>query len=86
MSHFRGAIAEKFSQSYTDYLKWDIEAFEQGMLQIWPAEKIVYLSGDAEETLESVEDDKVYVIGGLVDRNRHKVKHTALCYQHYASM
>ena len=31
-------------------------------------EKVVYLSPDSEEYLESVEKDKIYVIGGLVDR------------------
>ncbi|CAI5437570.1 unnamed protein product [Caenorhabditis angaria] len=36
--------------------------------KIFPLEKIVYLSPDGEETLENVEDDKVYIIGGIVDR------------------
>lgn len=33
---------------------------------------IVYLTSDAEYTLEHLDDDKVYVIGGIVDRNRLK--------------
>lgn len=32
------------------------------------SKEIIYLSPDASEELESVEDDKVYVIGGIVDR------------------
>lgn len=36
-------------------------------------DKIVYLTADAEETLDTIEDGFAYVIGGLVDRNRHKV-------------
>ena len=32
---------------------------------------IVYLSADATNTVESVDPSKVYVIGGIVDRNRY---------------
>eukprot|EP00435_Cladocopium_sp_Y103_P024208 s1711_g5.t3 len=35
-------------------------------------EKLIYLTADAEEKLESFEPEMVYVIGGIVDRNRHK--------------
>lgn len=35
--------------------------------------KLVYLSADADEELTTLADDEVYIIGGIVDRNRHKV-------------
>lgn len=34
--------------------------------------RIVYLTSDASETLHELEDDKIYVVGGIVDRNRLK--------------
>jgi tRNA (guanine9-N1)-methyltransferase len=38
---------------------------------------LVYLSADAEEELETLRDDEVYIIGGIVDRNRYKVSRSS---------
>jgi tRNA (guanine9-N1)-methyltransferase len=42
----------------------------------WEKHKLVYLSADADEELETLAEDEVYIIGGLVDRNRYKVSYT----------
>ncbi|ADV21227.1 tRNA (guanine(9)-N1)-methyltransferase [Cryptococcus gattii E566] len=34
--------------------------------------KLVYLSADGEDELLSLSEDEIYIIGGIVDRNRHK--------------
>ncbi|EER09242.1 hypothetical protein, conserved [Perkinsus marinus ATCC 50983] len=34
--------------------------------------QVVYLTADSEDTMWSFEPDTVYIIGGLVDKNRHK--------------
>ena len=34
--------------------------------------RFVYLTGDSENELSALEDGTVYVIGGFIDRNRHK--------------
>jgi hypothetical protein len=34
---------------------------------------LVYPTADAEETIQELDASKVYIIEGIVDRNRHKV-------------
>lgn len=40
---------------------------------------VVFLTADSPETLESLDPETFYVIGGLVDRNRHKGYSEGLC-------
>lgn len=35
--------------------------------------QLVYLSADSEEELETLSPDEIYIIGGIVDHNRHKM-------------
>lgn len=56
------------------------EVFEKDFMKVIEEEpsfsytknQIVYLSADAEETLTELKKDEVYIIGGIVDRNRYK--------------
>ena len=35
---------------------------------------LVYLSADSPNELATLSEDEIYIIGGMVDRNRHKVR------------
>ncbi|CAM9754255.1 unnamed protein product [Ectocarpus sp. 4 AP-2014] len=45
--------------------------------EIFDKEELIYLSADSPATITHLEKGKVYIVGGLVDRNAHK----GLCYE-----
>lgn len=54
------------------YDGWPITVVEGNYIDIYDRERLVYLTADSEEVVETFDPDKVYVIGGIVDRNRLK--------------
>ncbi|KAK2862986.1 hypothetical protein Q5P01_002519 [Channa striata] len=54
------------------FLNYMMDITEESCLDLFPSETLVYLSPDAERALETVDADKVYVLGGLVDESIQK--------------
>ena len=57
------------------HLRWKGMAFShEPYAAVTPQEKasLVYLTADSEHTIHELEPGKKYIIGGIVDRNRHK--------------
>lgn len=54
--------------------KWAVTLDERPYMECFEdrVQKVVYLTADAKEMLDEIDEDMVVVIGGLVDRNRHK--------------
>jgi len=53
-------------------LNWKMHFHEKPIFEMFPREEIVYLSPDAEQELSDIQPEKVYVIGGIVDRTVKK--------------
>jgi len=56
----------------TGGLNWKMHFHEKPVFEIFPVEQLVYLSPDAEHDLTEILPEKVYVIGGIVDRTVKK--------------
>ncbi|KAL4240542.1 tRNA methyltransferase 10 [Mactra antiquata] len=59
-------------ESLGDYRGWDIRFRTQNYLEVFDKQSVVYLSSESPNVLETLDDNKVYIIGGLVDHNHHK--------------
>ncbi|VFQ88830.1 unnamed protein product [Cuscuta campestris] len=65
---------QKHLERLPGYDKWVIEKEERPYIEVFDnkKEKLVYLTADSENVLNEMDPKAVYIIGGLVDRNRWK--------------
>lgn len=63
---------EDILQKNNGYLSWDIFFRSTSYLDEFSKNEIVYLSSESSNILETLEESKVYIIGGLVDHNKQK--------------
>lgn len=63
-------IKSKLSFAAQGWETWPIQFSEKCLTEYHDKDKLVYLTHDAQEVLRTLDPDTVYVIGGIVDRNR----------------
>ena len=69
-----GRTAQRLDTAISGFHTWkNWTTDERPYTELYPRDSVVYLSGDATDTLLTLEPDKIYIIGGIVDHNRHKV-------------
>ncbi|KAJ3327621.1 tRNA (guanine(9)-N(1))-methyltransferase, partial [Kappamyces sp. JEL0680] len=79
-----GVIKETFAAKQSDYTRWKMGQFEKHFSELSPHDlgredplTFCYLTADSENEIDTLDPSVVYIIGGIVDKNRHK----GLCYQ-----
>eukprot|EP01063_Lacrimia_lanifica_P015258 TRINITY_DN22070_c0_g1_i1.p1 TRINITY_DN22070_c0_g1~~TRINITY_DN22070_c0_g1_i1.p1 ORF type:complete len:344 (+),score=174.83 TRINITY_DN22070_c0_g1_i1:78-1109(+) len=71
-----GGKLEQSLKSKDNFANWHLTAthdpVEKAVPDVVDSDTVTYLSGDSENTIDTVEGGKYYIVGGLVDRNKHK--------------
>lgn len=75
-TNFNGKV-EKEMEKHEGYRNWDIYFHSDSYTEIFDKSELVYLTSESDNVITKLEDDKVYIIGGLVDHNAHK----GVCYR-----
>ena len=76
MTSHVGKVQTEMSRN-DGYTNWDFNFVDGRYDTAFEKDKIVYLSAESENVLNILENDKAYIIGGLVDHNHHK----GLCHE-----
>ncbi|GEQ69788.1 hypothetical protein JCM33374_g3462 [Metschnikowia sp. JCM 33374] len=79
ISSFNKRLKERFDKSVSHYPQWKNIKFEENnsLSELLPKDqaelsKYVYLTADTENEIEDLQESHTYIIGGIVDKNRHK--------------
>ncbi|XP_005091028.1 tRNA methyltransferase 10 homolog A [Aplysia californica] len=77
--HFCGSSGKTMKRldEIGDYKGWDVYVDTRPYDEAFSKDSLVYLTSESPNILSDLSEDKVYVIGGLVDHNKHK----GLCHQ-----
>lgn len=73
LTSFGGKTEERLKTVLSGFENWrNITVDPRGYMDVFKKEELVYLTAESPNVIQTLEDDKVYIIGGLVDHNRLK--------------
>ncbi|CAO3621677.1 unnamed protein product [Cunninghamella blakesleeana] len=73
ISSFDSILEDAFHKKTPSYKNWlNVEFDSKNYEDQFDKSKLVYLSADSDNVAHELEEDKIYIIGGIVDKNRHK--------------
>lgn len=70
ITSFGGKLQERFEKSIPEYRLWKGIEFDAKDIPL--DKEFVYLTADTDEIIEKLNEGTTYIIGGIVDKNRHK--------------
>ncbi|KAF0378038.1 tRNA m1G methyltransferase Trm10 predicted [Gigaspora margarita] len=77
-------IQNRFDTKIQSHINWKDVVFDtKSYLERFDKDDLVYLTADATDVIDELDENKVYIIGGIVDKNRHKVFDLFLYYFAY---
>ncbi|KAH7618581.1 hypothetical protein Ndes2526B_g05489 [Nannochloris sp. 'desiccata'] len=78
LSGVQGTMQEHLAHSFPGFENWMVTSTSETYLEHFAESKsdLIYLTADSPTELQVLDPGKIYIVGGIVDRNRHK----NLCY------